>query len=119
MYCPYLFVFSGPPEKKMGIKASNTAEVSALKTSFIRVSRQFFMHSNDKIGAKRDSFTACHSGKLKQAFLLALESFKLARKFFLMSRIDYSSSAIWIPYKTSLEFTWVENRVQLPESKIR
>ena len=94
MYCPYLFVFSGPPEKKMGIKASNTAEVSVLKTSFIRVSRQFFMHSNDKIGAKRDSFTACHSGKLKQAFLLALESFKLGRKFFLMSRIDYSSSAI-------------------------
>ena len=94
MYCLYRFVFSGPPEKKMGIKASNTAEVSALKTSFIRVSRQFFMHSNDKIGAKRDSFTACHSGKLKQAFLLALESFKLARKFFLMSRIAYSSSAI-------------------------
>ena len=94
MYCLYRFVFSGPPEKKMGIKASNTAEVSALKTSFIRVSRQFSMHSHDKIGAKRDSFTACHLGKLKLASLLALESFELARKFFLMSRIDYSSPAI-------------------------
>ena len=41
IYCFCLVVFSGPPEKKMGIKASNTAEVSALKTAFIRILRKF------------------------------------------------------------------------------
>lgn len=52
-----LVVFSGPPEKKMGIKASNTAEVSALKTALKFYPRftAVFMYSNDKVRVRRET----------------------------------------------------------------
>ena len=57
-----LVVFSGPPEKKMGIKASNTAEVSALKTAFIQVLRQFSCIQMIRSGCEERQFYSLSFG---------------------------------------------------------
>ena len=49
-------------------------------------------------GAKKVSFTACHSGKLKSA----CTSPKVISTSPIMSRVDNSSFVIRIPYKISL-----------------
>ena len=52
-------------------------------------------------GAKKVSFTACHSGKLQLACTIAHKSFQLAPKPFLIGRIDNNPSVIWISPKNS------------------
>ena len=54
-----------------------------------------------RVQIKKVSFTACHSGKLYLVCTCPkVISTSLKKK--LMSRIDYSSSVIWIPPKKSL-----------------
>ena len=49
-------------------------------------------------GAKKVSFTACHSGK-RQLACTSPQVIQLAPKPFLISRIDYNPSVIWISQK--------------------
>ena len=51
--------------------------------------------------AKKNIFTASHSGKLKLAFTSS-DVISTSLKSFLMSRIDYTVLVIWIPQNTSL-----------------
>ena len=66
------------------------------------VNTEFFrMFGCETQSAKKVSFTACHSGKLYLVCTCPkVISTSLKKK--LMSRIDYSSSVIWIPLKKSL-----------------
>ena len=48
-------------------------------------------------GAKKDSFTAHHSGKVVATNALAQKSFQLAPKKLTSKTDHYNSSVIWIP----------------------
>ena len=67
-------------------------------------------------GAKKVTFTACHSGKLKLTFT-SPNIISTSPKNVLMSRLISQSSLIWIPQKTSLARQTSYNRIHQPDSK--
>ena len=69
-------------------------------------------HVSKVQGAKKVSFTACLLGKQWLA--------RTGLEFFLMSGIDYSSSVIWTPQKTSHAClaSWEQNSLAQANSKI-
>ena len=66
-----------------------------LITDLLRIKHKkgsFYLDLNEWQGAKKVSFTVCHSGKLEH--VLAHKSFQLTPKPFLICRIDYHPSVI-------------------------